>query len=116
LSAAGVIAHVPPHAVDATFSAVRGPPNGSVNPLVTAPRRQKLALIGAYTSVVVTLPTPYATSCDVLSATATPGRAAASKAIVIPTTTSLDLCLMRGDLLDLDSCESRPAYPAVGAL
>jgi hypothetical protein len=44
LSAAGVIAHVPPHAVDATFSAVRGPPNGSVKPLVTAPRMQKLAL------------------------------------------------------------------------
>jgi len=47
LSAAGVIAHVPPQAAEATFSAVRGPPNGSVNPLVTAPRMQKLALTGA---------------------------------------------------------------------
>jgi hypothetical protein len=47
LSASGVTAHVPPHAADATFSAVRGPPNGSVKPLVTAPRMQKLALIGA---------------------------------------------------------------------
>ncbi len=49
---------VPPHAVEATLPAVRGPPNGSVSPLVTAPRMQKLAFTGAYTSVEVALPTP----------------------------------------------------------
>jgi len=57
-SAAGVTTQVPPHAVEATLPAVRGPPNGSVSPLVTAPRMQKLAFTGAYTSVEVALPTP----------------------------------------------------------
>src|SRR6266851_3796166 len=47
LSASGVIAQVPPHAVVATLPAVSGPANGSVNPLVIPPRMQKLALTGA---------------------------------------------------------------------
>jgi len=51
-----------PQAFDATFPAVCGPPNGSVNPLVTAPTTQKLVFTGAYSSVPKKLPAPYVTS------------------------------------------------------
>src|SRR5438094_129508 len=64
LSASGVIVHVPPQAAVATLPAVWVPPNGSVNALVTAPTTQKPVLNGAYSSVVNTLPAPYATSCE----------------------------------------------------
>ena len=44
--------HVPPHAVDATFSAVRGPPNGRVNPLA---RTTDTPLMNISADVVETL-------------------------------------------------------------
>jgi hypothetical protein len=46
LSASGVMSHVPPHAVVATFPAVSVPPNGKVSALVTPPTTQNAVFAG----------------------------------------------------------------------
>src|SRR3970282_1393353 len=79
--------------------AVCGPPNGSVNPLVTAPTTQKASLAGAYSTVPKKLPAPVAASCEVDSRYA----ATAGPAVVARTTaaarSTASLCLMVSSFL-----------------